>query len=87
MKKMADLTDEQLDILSKDIESGLVMIVERKHYYGLMEQIKELEPKTKRQREALVKLKMFASVNQDNDAMWLIEQALKGGDIKSNTVE
>ena len=40
---MADLTDEQLDILNKDIESGLVMIVNRKHYYELEKRIKELE--------------------------------------------
>ena len=40
---MGCLTDEQLEILSNDIESGLLIIVEKKHYYQQVEKIKELK--------------------------------------------
>jgi len=40
---MGSLTDEQLKILNDDIEDGLVMIVEKKHYYQQAERVEELE--------------------------------------------
>lgn len=48
---MDEMTEEQRKQLRKDIESGLVMIVEVEHYKRLAKQIKDLETLVKEWRE------------------------------------
>lgn len=75
---MPSLTDEQLDMLNNDIESGLVMIVDKKHYYQLIERTKELEGALKQILVIRRSLSTSTTKSESEQMAECAEKVLKG---------